>query len=34
LIGFAGVVVLVLQNLKPGSGQNDIWGELRCCWPR
>ncbi len=28
LIGFAGVVVLVLQNLKPGGGQNDIWGEL------
>jgi drug/metabolite transporter (DMT)-like permease len=28
LMGFAGVVVLVLQNLKPGSGQNDIWGEL------
>jgi drug/metabolite transporter (DMT)-like permease len=28
LLGFAGVVVLVVQNLKPGSGQNDIWGEL------
>ena len=27
LMGFAGVVVLVLQNLKPG-GQSDIWGEL------
>ena len=27
LTGFAGVIVLVLQNLKPG-GQNDIWGEL------
>ena len=27
-MGFAGVVVLVLQNLKPGSGQPDIWGEL------
>jgi drug/metabolite transporter (DMT)-like permease len=28
LMGFAGVVVLVLQNLKPGSGQSNIWGEL------
>ncbi len=28
LAGFAGVVVLVMQNLKPGSGQNDLWGEL------
>jgi drug/metabolite transporter (DMT)-like permease len=28
LLGFAGVVVLVAQNLKPGSGQSDIWGEL------
>jgi drug/metabolite transporter (DMT)-like permease len=28
LLGFVGVVVLVLQNLKPGSVQNDIWGEL------
>jgi drug/metabolite transporter (DMT)-like permease len=28
LIGFAGVVVLVLQNLSPDSGRNDIWGEL------
>ena len=27
VMGFAGVVVLVLQNLRPG-GQNDIWGEL------
>ena len=27
LLGFIGVVVLVLQNLKP-DGQNDIWGEL------
>ena len=28
IIGFLGVVVLVLQNLKPDSGHNDIWGEL------
>ena len=28
LMGFTGVVVLVLQNLKPGSGQNNVWGEL------
>jgi drug/metabolite transporter (DMT)-like permease len=28
LLGFIGVVVLVLQNLKPGSGENNIWGEL------
>jgi drug/metabolite transporter (DMT)-like permease len=28
LVGFAGVVVLVMQNLKPGSDQNDVWGEL------
>ena len=28
LLGFAGVVMLVMQNLKPGSGRNDIWGEL------
>jgi drug/metabolite transporter (DMT)-like permease len=27
LLGFVGVVVLVLQNLRPG-GQSDIWGEL------
>ncbi|HSD85721.1 MAG TPA: DMT family transporter [Anaerolineae bacterium] len=26
--GFVGVVVLVLQNLKPESGQSDILGEL------
>jgi drug/metabolite transporter (DMT)-like permease len=28
IVGFVGVVVLVLQNLKPGDGQNDILGEL------
>ncbi len=28
LLGFAGVIVLVLQNLRPGEGQNDVWGEL------
>ena len=28
LMGFAGVVVLVLQNLKPGTMQGDILGEL------
>jgi len=28
ITGFVGVVVLVLQNLQPNSGQNDILGEL------
>ena len=28
LLGFAGVVVLVAQNLGPDSGPGDIWGEL------
>jgi drug/metabolite transporter (DMT)-like permease len=28
LMGFAGVVVLVLQNLKLDGRQGDIWGEL------
>ena len=28
ITGFVGVVILVLQNLKPGGGQNDILGEL------
>jgi drug/metabolite transporter (DMT)-like permease len=28
LVGFAGVVVLVIQNLKPDGLQGDIWGEL------
>ncbi|CAG0928565.1 putative amino-acid metabolite efflux pump [Thermoflexales bacterium] len=28
ITGFVGVVVLVLQNLQPSSGQNDILGEL------
>ena len=28
LLGFTGVVVLVLQNLKPDGLQGDIWGEL------
>jgi drug/metabolite transporter (DMT)-like permease len=28
IMGFVGVVVLVLQNLKPDGGQNDIVGEL------
>ena len=28
IIGFVGVVVLVIQNLKPDGGHNDIWGEL------
>jgi drug/metabolite transporter (DMT)-like permease len=28
LLGFAGVVVLVAQNIDPAGGQSDIWGEL------
>jgi drug/metabolite transporter (DMT)-like permease len=28
VIGFVGVVILVLQDFKPGGGQNDILGEL------